>query len=408
MVLRGSVAKFFVGAVIHWNRSVREAMDSINTPGFGVYIHIPFCRTKCNYCTFVIKPWRKDLAERYSRAVIQELDLFLSENEVSGVADTIYFGGGTPSLVPAEHIAALLSTCRRHFDVPQNCEISLEANPGTVTAEKAAAYRGCGITRISLGAQTFDERSLQAIGRDHTAGQVATSLALLREKGFENINVDLILGLPEQDEIQWAGNLEMVTQLEPPHISVYMLELEPKSPLYHLVARGVHRVPDEDAVSDWYLGALDHLPGHGYAQYEISNFALPGYECRHNLKYWQRRPVFGFGIGSHSFDGRARYANLAGMNAYLSRVEAGISPVEWRRVLDEKEELGETLFLGLRLRSGLNWEELSEGFGAEQVAEYEKTLRSMSNDGLVEWRDSSIRLTPRGMLLSNEVFQAFV
>jgi len=324
------------------------------------------------------------------------------------VAETIYFGGGTPSLVPAEHIAALLSTCRKLFDVPQNCEISLEANPGTVTSEKAAAYRECGISRISLGAQTFDERSLQAIGRDHTPEQTATSLALLRDKGFENINVDLILGLPEQDDMQWAGNLETLTHLEPAHISIYMLELEQKSPLYHLVARGVHRVPDEDVVSDCYLESLDHLAGHGYAQYEISNFASQGYECRHNLKYWQRRPVFGFGIGSHSFDGRARYANPAGMNAYLSRVEHGLSPVEWRRALDEKEELEETLFLGLRLRRGLNWEELSEGFGAEQVAGYEKTLKSMSNDGLVEWRDSSIRLTPRGMLLSNEVFQAFV
>jgi oxygen-independent coproporphyrinogen-3 oxidase len=375
---------------------------------FGIYIHIPFCTTKCNYCSFVIKPWREDVAQRYQRALVRELADFFSRIGSWGVVDSIYFGGGTPSLVPAEYIAEILSTCWNLIEITPECEISLEANPGTLTPGKLALYRESGVTRISLGAQTFDDPGLAAIGRDHTSSDVAASLRLLKAHGFANLNLDLILGLPGQDRSGWCKNLDRVAELAPSHVSIYMLELDEKSPLYHLVARGRRSLPDEDYVSDWYLQTISRLSELGFDHYEISNFALPGFYCRHNMKYWRRRPVLGFGIGSHSFDGNARYANTASITEYLRRIEQGVSPVEWRRPVKENEDLQETLFLGLRLRQGLDWDELDREFGADRISRYEKPLRDLTSEGLIEWRGPSVRLTPRGMLLSNEIFQLFV
>ena len=340
--------------------------------------------------------------------MIRELEDFFSHKGDWEVADSIYFGGGTPSLVPAEHIADILSACRRLFEFSSDCEISLEANPGTLTRGKLELYRESGVNRVSLGAQTFDDSGLAAIGRNHTSEETAASLGLLRNHGFENLNLDLILGLPGQDEAGWTTNLERVGELAPTHVSVYMLEMDEASPLYHLVARGRRHVPDEDSVSDWYMQTLKQLDAQGYDHYEISNFALPGFRCRHNLKYWQRRPVLGFGIGSHSFDGKARYANFAGMGEYLRRVEQGIPPVQWRRPMRESEDLQETLFLGLRLRDGIDWDDLSRDFGSDRVFRYEESMAAMTVEGLIEWRGRSVRLTPRGILLSNEVFQQFV
>src|SRR5213593_4210999 len=214
---------------------------------FGVYIHMPFCSAKCNYCTFVIKPLREEVARGYQRAVVRELEDFFSHKGDWEVADSIYFGGGTPSLVPAEHIADILSACRRLFEFSSDCEISLEANPGTLTRGKLELYRESGVNRVSLGAQTFDDRGLAAIGRNHTSEETAASLGLLRNHGFENLNLDLILGLPGQDEAGWTTNLERVGELAPTHVSVYMLEMDEASPLYHLVARGRRHVPDEDS-----------------------------------------------------------------------------------------------------------------------------------------------------------------
>jgi len=375
---------------------------------FGVYIHIPFCQTKCNYCHFVIRPWKAATAARYRKALLKELDRFFAQHCWGDEADSIYFGGGTPSLVPAEHIAEILAACRRLFPVSSDCEISLEANPGTLTADKASAYREMGINRVSIGAQSFDDSELAAIGRDHSGNQVDESVVRLREVGIYNLNLDIMLGLPGQTEEHWSRNLEMTCALTPAHISVYMLDLDERSPLYHHIAKRRCAVPDDDLISDLYLRTLRHFAGCGYEQYEISNFAFPGYQCRHNLKYWLRRPVLGFGVGSHSYDGRFRYANYSGMNSYLQAVEFGKSPVEWREPVESKQGLEETLFLGLRLNRGVDWRRLRQNCDATELEAYESSLREMSASGLVEWRDCIIRLTPLGMLLSNEVLQKFV
>lgn len=375
---------------------------------FGVYIHIPFCRSKCNYCSFISRPWDEPLAEKYWRAVVQELQAFFSRNPASEIADSIFFGGGTPSLVPADHIAQILTSCRELFEVSANCEITLEANPGTLTPKKTEDYLAMGINRISMGAQTFSNQELVAIGRIHTSDEVAESMALLRATGFENINLDLILGLPGQSREQWQANLEQLVERAPAHVSVYMLELDPKAPLYHTVAKGLAQVPDEDSMADWYLQTLEYFSSHGYGQYEISNFARPDFECRHNLKYWQREPVLGFGVGSHSFDGRARYANHAKLETYLRSLEDGHSPIDWRQPVSNDEGLQETLFLGLRLNRGLDWKKIRTEFGTADLVGIESSLDSMCAEGLLEWKDSSIHLTRRGMLLSNEVFQQFI
>jgi len=218
----------------------------------------------------------------------------------------------------------------------------------------------------------------------------------------------LMLGLPGQERTSWARNLEKVAELAPSHVSVYMLDLDSKAPLSHRVAKGVVRLPDDDLTAEAYLGTLDFMATHGYAQYEISNFARPGYRCRHNLKYWLREPVLAFGVGSHSYDGHSRYANYSNMNTYLQSVESGSSPVEWNQAVTKLQALQERLFLGLRLNQGLDWSSIAREFDVGMVSVYESCLKRTSDEGLTVWDKSCIRLTPRGMLLSNEVFRNFV
>jgi oxygen-independent coproporphyrinogen-3 oxidase len=374
----------------------------------GIYLHIPFCRTKCNYCHFVIRPWKAASAARYHKALLRELELFFEQNPAMDDTDSIYIGGGTPSLVDVDYIAELLAACRRLLPVSDDCEISLEANPGTLTPEKVSAYRELGINRVSVGAQSFDDSALAAIGRDHTGLQVGESAELLREAGIHNVNLDLMLGLPGQTGGSWGQDLEQAAAIHPEHLSVYMLDLDERSALYHRIAGGRCTVPEDDLVSDLYLDTRRFWAERGYDQYEISNFCVSGHRCRHNLKYWLREPVLGFGVGSHSFDGFSRYANHSVMKSYLDSVEAGNPPVQWRSRVESSQALEETLFLGLRLNDGVDWRRLRQDYDPCRLERYEDSLRQMSERGLLEWQDSVIRLTPLGMLLSNEVFQNFV
>ena len=375
----------------------------------GLYIHIPFCRSKCGYCSFASIPWEEALAERYWRAVVREME---SATAVEGRApepvDTIFFGGGTPSLLPGEHIAGILDACRRLFRLEPGCEISLEANPGALVNEKVRVYRSSGVNRISLGGQSFVDEELAAIGRAHTVRQIAESMGMLRSLELENISLDLILGLPGQTERSWFDSLGRTVALAPAHLSIYMLELETKSPLYRSVAEGRQTLPEEDSVADWYLQSIDFLDSHGYGQYEISNFCRSGCECRHNLKYWLRQPVLGFGAAAHSFDGGSRSANIADVAGYVSAVESGVSPVAWSSVVDAEAEMGEMLYLGLRLNRGLDWEMVRRACRSNRLVDCECSLKEMAGIGLVAWEGGRVRLTRRGMLLSNEVFQQFV
>jgi oxygen-independent coproporphyrinogen-3 oxidase len=373
----------------------------------GIYIHIPFCQQKCNYCHFISLPFNRDLAARYEQAVLREIAAF-SFPWMDEEVNSIYFGGGTPSMVPEEHIAAILSECRRRFCISEDCEVSMEANPGTISALKAVEYRKAGVNRISMGAQSFINEELLAIGRLHTSDLILESLDQLRESGFVNINLDLMLGLPRQTSASWRKNLETIARLAIPHVSVYMLDLDEPCPLNTGVAEGSINLPEEDLVSDLYLETLDFLSSCGLVQYEISNFARQKYSCRHNLKYWKRDPVLGFGLGSHSFDGQSRYSNTAELSDYLHKVETGTDPVIWRESITTKQALQETFFLSLRLTEGVDWNRLRIFYPGDDLAEYENSLQELCARGLLEWKDSMIRLTASGMLLSNEVFQVFV
>ncbi len=375
----------------------------------GIYIHIPFCHSKCNYCSFVSRPWDDSLADRYWRAVVREVGAFAAAEDCDGMAvDTVYFGGGTPSLVPAQQIEAILEACGRIFHFDAGSEISLEANPGTLEEGKLATYRAAGVNRISLGAQSFSDDELAAIGRIHTADQIRSSVRLLRTHGFENISLDLMLGLPGQTLDGWMRNLECAVSLAPSHLSVYMLELDAKVPLYHSVKKGEVRIPGDDLLADWYLRTLDLLDRRGYVQYEISNLARPGCECRHNLKYWRREPVLAFGVAAHSHDGRARYANVANLAVYLQAIEAGESAVAWREAIDAGPCQEEMIFLGLRLTGGVDWGRIREACAPDRAEAWDESFGELAELGLVERQGSVVRLTRRGMLLSNEVFQRFI
>ena len=332
------------------------------------------------------------------------IDLCLDRGEIN----SIYFGGGTPSLLPPEYIADILGHCRRLLPISKDCEISLEVNPGTASAEKAFALRRAGVNRISLGAQSFNDRELSAIGRLHTADIISSSLLELGQAGFCNVNLDLMLGLPGQTAETWRRNLEAVERLAIHHVSVYMLDLDDLCPLYAKVASGSVRMPDEDLISDLYLETIEALSRSGFSQYEISNFAKPGYDCRHNLKYWQREPVHGLGLGSHSFDGSLRYSNCSEIEDYFDSVDRGESPINWREPVTVAQSLSESLFLGLRLTQGLDWARLCHRYSSDCLVQYESSLRELSEEGLVEWNDSTVRLSPAGMLLSNEIFQRFI
>jgi oxygen-independent coproporphyrinogen-3 oxidase len=374
----------------------------------GIYVHIPFCRTRCNYCHFVTGSFPDATVARYGDALRREIELAAAGGGNETV-DSIYFGGGTPSLVPAGLIKGVLSTIMGVFTVSSDCEVSLEANPETISPEKAEAYRFTGVNRVSVGAQSFVDAELESIGRSHDAAASARSLAMLRAAGFRNINLDLMLGLPGQTAESWRFSVGRSVEFSPAHISVYMLDLDDSQvPLHEAVAAGVCSLPGDDEQADWYLETIDTLRRSGIAQYEISNFALAGKSCRHNLKYWKRRPVMGFGLGSHSYNGSERYANVSTMAEYLETVEGGSSPVEWRYPVDEISGIEESLFLGLRLNEGVDFQAMLDRSDPGKLDGIESSLAEMIECGLVERDGPIVRLTSRGRLLANDVFSGLL
>ena len=378
----------------------------------GIYIHIPFCLKKCSYCHFLSFPFDNEIGRRYMDALRRELWTFTDGHQDGHrkeptIVDSIYFGGGTPSLIPAEWIAGILDECRRLFPLAADWEISMEANPGTVSQHKAAAYRVAGVNRISLGAQSFADVELRTVGRIHDTAAIADSLTVLADAGFENISLDLMIGLPEQTARSWRETLRVATGFPIRHISVYMLDVDDSSPLRVHGGKGTLTLPDEELVADLYVETIGYLHSCGFAQYEISNFAKPEHAARHNLKYWRRVPVYGFGLGSHSFDGCCRYANVSELDEYFRQVESGNRPVSWRTEITGKQALEEMFFLGLRLTEGIDLRKISN---EEKMLLEERrgALEEFCSVDLLEWTDTCLRLTPRGMLLSNEVMRLFV
>jgi oxygen-independent coproporphyrinogen-3 oxidase len=373
----------------------------------GLYLHLPFCLSRCRYCHFNSVVFDAPLEARYAAALLGEVKLGAGAPE-GARANSVYFGGGTPSLLPAERIAALLDACRGRFRLSDTCEISLEANPGTLSAEKAALWRSWGVNRVSLGAQSFSDRELGAAGRAHTASMTLEALALLRASGFDNLSLDLMLGLPHQTPRSWRRTLEAAASSGVAHLSLYMLDLDEECPLGAMVREGTVTLPDGDETADLYAESVEYLAGCGFEQYEISNFSRPGFRSRHNLKYWRREPVLAFGAGACSFDGRRRWTNESGVEEYCRRIESGDPPEVSGETIEGERALSETLFLSLRLTEGLDLARLAATRGVPLPEAYAAAIDEFCARGWIERQGSRVRLTVPGMLLSNEIFSEFL
>ncbi|HEX8284087.1 MAG TPA: radical SAM family heme chaperone HemW [Pyrinomonadaceae bacterium] len=375
----------------------------------GIYIHVPFCRSRCSYCDFATGAYEGALAERYVRALAREIEAF-ARAEGRTEVDTVYFGGGTPSLLTPAQVSFVLAAVRRRFDVDEQAEVTLEMNPGTVTPEGLRDLRAAGVNRASFGAQTFDDRELKRLGRTHTADDTRRTFHALREAGFDNVSFDLIAGLPRQTLGAWARNLEEALRLRPEHLSLYLLEVHEGTPLAEQIRAGRYTDPDPDLAAEMYRLMAERTRAAGYEQYEISNFCVAGRESRHNMKYWTGAPYFGFGCSAHSFDGsRTRWSNERDALAYVKLIEEKGSAVVTLDELDEREAGAEALFLGLRLLGrGVNLAEHRALYRRDVRADYAEDLARFGEAGLLRFDGEVLRLTPEGALLSNEVFSAFV
>ncbi len=362
-----------------------------------VYLHVPFCRRRCAYCDFAIAVRRRIPAEEYVNAVLGELAL--ARGEVCGEDDqgleTIYLGGGTPSLLPPDAVHRLLDALRARFAAaraafPDGLEITLEANPDDVTPAAARAWRRAGVNRVSLGAQSFDDRALAWMRRTHDAARIGAAVAALRDAGIANVSLDLIFALPAELGRDWERDLDGALALEPAHLSLYGLSVEERTPLARWIARGAARPSDDERYAAEYLRANERLARAGYRFYEVANAARPGCESRHNRAYWSGRPYLGLGPAAHSFDGRTRRWNAAAWPAYARAVAAGRSPVAGCEVLNDAARTLEHVYLALRTADGLAVAALPQA-AAPPLAAWERA-------GWVVVRDGRVRCTPEGWL----------
>jgi len=373
----------------------------------GVYISYPFCAQKCTYCNFASGVFPRELEPRYVDALVREI----VAHRWAWTPETVYLGGGTPSGMATRDLERILrslpdghgSEPRASASGPRWKEAAIEVAPGAITAERAAAWAYAGINRVSLGVQSFVQRELARTGRKHTAEIVEREVALLRAAGIANINIDLIAGLPGQTRASWSGSLSWIERLQPPHVSVYMLEIDEDSRLGSEVLLngkryGAPDVPSDELTAGFYETAVERLGQMGIHRYEISNFARPGFESLHNLKYWQLEPYVGFGADAHSFNGAVRGQNVESPSEYVERMESGGS-VSMDTTLANSSE--ERFFVGLRLTAGI--QPL-----AEEWLKFEQPIQRFIADGLLAREGSRLRLTDRGVLFSNEVFAEFV
>jgi oxygen-independent coproporphyrinogen-3 oxidase len=372
----------------------------------GLYVHVPFCAAICNYCNFNRGLFDADLKGRYVQAVLAEI----SAHADGTAADTIFFGGGTPSLLDPSDVAAIVERCRASFDMPSNTEVTLEANPESVTGANLEGFRAAGVNRLSFGVQSFRDDELKRLSRLHSARRAEIALSMASAAGFTNISLDLMMGLPEQAIAQWAESVETVIGLGPEHVSLYMLEVYPNSPLQSEMARAGWSAAPDDEVADMYLLAMERLEGAGYLQYEISNVAKPGRESRHNLKYWTDQEWLGFGPGAHSTWRGVRSRNVSATPAYIETASrGGLLTVETRR-LSDRTRLEEALFTGLRLNQGLDLGGVTARYGVDVWEAYREELRPFMDQGLLIYDHARqvLRLTRPGMLMAHEVMAVFL
>src|SRR5579859_7881888 len=385
----------------------------------GIYISVPFCRTKCSYCNFASDVFSKAVFERYVDRVCSDIENApRTASQMGGKfekeVDSIYLGGGTPTVLEPQQLRRMFDAVRRQFALLPDVEITVECAPGTLTQDALETLKLCGVNRVSLGVQSFIDAEAAAVGRLHKRSTVLDDISRLRACGVANINIDLIAGLPHQTAASWQESLEQTIATGAPHVSVYMLEVDDDSRLgRELIAGGTryhaHFVPDEEAITASYISGCERLESAGVAQYEISNFARPGSEARHNLKYWTRQPYLGFGVDAHSMltsaDEKIEAVRFATPDV-LEKYVAG-SPLQGTEI-SRATALEESFFLGLRLNRGVDLQAVAERFGPQVVEDLRPTIAELVEMGLLQAAADRIRLTARGRLLSNEVFQAFL
>ncbi len=372
----------------------------------GLYLHIPFCAAICNYCNFNRGLHDEGLRRRYVDALVADI----RRQAAPGVAaDTIFFGGGTPSLLEPAEVTAILAACRESFAVAADVEITLEANPESATAAALEGYRAAGINRLSFGVQSFHDAELKRLGRLHSSATARQAVTNARAAGFDNLSLDLMMWLPGQQPADWLASVDALIEVAPEHASLYLLEIYPNAPLKDEMARAGWSVAPDDDAAEMYLDGLGRLDRAGYEQYEISNVAQPGRRSRHNLKYWQEGEWIGFGCGAHSTYGGERWRTLNATADYVERLAAGAGVHLDRRVLDPHERLEEALFMGLRLVEGLDLAALHERHGVDIWARYGQDLAAFVDLGLlVHEPGRRLALTRAGMLLANEVMSVFI
>ena len=385
----------------------------------GLYLSVPFCRTKCTYCNFASDVFSRAVFERYLDRVCADIHTTPEsagqmDARLERDADSVYLGGGTPTILDSHQLERLFVTVRQNFRLLPETEITVECAPGTLTPAVVETLLRCGVNRVSLGVQSFVDREAASVGRLHKRETVLDEIVRLRRGGISNINVDLIAGLPHQTAESWSESLESVIALGVPHVSVYMLEVDEDSRLgRELIAGGTkyhaHFVPDEELTAEMYERACEQLNGAGITQYEISNFARGGFESRHNLKYWTRQPYVGFGVDAHSMLLSANEEWEAVRFATADSLEAYVAGASLQRTsVSRQAAIEETFFLGLRLAQGVHLERVRSEFGTGVVTALEPVLVELASSGLIDWEGDWVRLTSRGRLVSNEVFERFL
>ena len=384
----------------------------------GLYISVPFCRTKCSYCNFASDVFSRAVFEKYVNTICAEIEKAAeTADQMGGLlerrVDSVYLGGGTPTLLDVTQLQRILVTIRQNFSFETGAEITVECAPGTLISSALETLQRGGVNRVSLGVQSFDDHESASVGRLHKRSTVIDDVARLRSAGITNINIDLISGLPHQTGESWGTSIEQLLSLDVPHASIYMLEVDEDSRLgRELIAGGqkyhAHFVPNEDLTADMYEVACERLNAAGIRQYEISNFARPGFESKHNIKYWTDQPYLGFGVDAHSMlhsmdaGGTVRFSNSDSLEKYLASAD------KEQTAVSAESGLQEAFFLGLRLNRGVNVRRLADQFGQNQVDAYRDSISELTDAGLLEDDDTTIRLTSKGRLLSNEVFEKFI
>lgn len=380
----------------------------------GLYVHIPFCIRKCAYCDFLSAPADEILRQEYIDALIREIKSYKKRYQ-SYCVSTVFIGGGTPSVLSPGQIRGIFSALRDSFRIDTKAEITLEANPGTVTTEKLQAWKESGVNRISIGLQSARDEELRMLGRIHDYQQFLDTWKLVRQAGMKNVNIDLISAIPGQTEEGWQETLEKTAELKPEHLSVYSLIIEEGTPFYERYGKtaspgdGTYPpLPDEESERLMYEKTETILQKYGYARYEISNYAKPGYECRHNIGCWQRKEYLGIGLGASSLIQKTRFRHISDLQEYLTEAGDGEKICREKEILTVKDEMEEFMFLGLRMMCGVRRSDFFRFFGMQIEEIYENPLKIMEKNGLLEIEGDRIRLTKRGIDISNYVFEQFL